>query len=183
MCVEKCRLSQVQFIIVQDYKERVHKCTATPLRDLPGFAFIRVSMPKPREEPLVLKGGIWLDVDAPILERADRKLLGQDGRVIVLDASWQRVGPLERRIRIKSGGSLNRRSLPSVLRTVYPRKSKVYDDPGAGLATVEAIFAATVLLGEPRPEVLEKYYWAQEFLDRNRTSFLEMGWEASDATS
>jgi pre-rRNA-processing protein TSR3 len=68
----------------------------------------------------------------------------------------------------RGGARLERRSLPRALTTAYPRRSKLFVDPAAGLATVEAIFAVTAILGEPRPEVLAAYPWAEEFVRRNR---------------
>ena len=161
----------IRFLIVQDYRENPRKCTALPLRGRPGFEFVRLSRPRPREEPHEVPGGLWLDVDAPPFEPADRSFLDGDGRVIVLDASWARVRTLERRLRVKAGSPVCRRSLPEPLRSAYPRKSKLYPDPDRGLATIEAIFAVTLLLGSPLREVLDTYRWTNEFLELNRPVF------------
>ena len=125
----------------------------------------------------MLPGGIWLDVNAPVFNRSDRALLEPDGRVIVLDASWARVRPLSQRLRIAPQATVERRALPTSLVTAYPRTSKIHEDPTGGLATVEAVFAVTVLLGEPRLEILEAYRWAREFLACNKSAFRHMGWE------
>ena len=37
------------------------------------------------------------------------------------------------------------RSLPAEVETAYPRRSKVFEDPAGGLATIEAIFAALAI--------------------------------------
>jgi len=65
-------------------------------------------------------------------------------------------------------GELRPRRLPA-LRTAYPRSSKTFRDPDAGLASVEALYAASVLLGEPHPEWLADYRWRDEFLRLNPT--------------
>ena len=39
-----------------------------------------------------------------------------------------------------------RRALPSGIKTAYPRVSKVFADPSAGLASVEALYAALLIL-------------------------------------
>ena len=167
----------MRFLIVQDYRENLRKCTALPLKDLPGFEILRLPLPVPREEPREIPGGLWLDVDAPVLEPGDRDVLTGDARVIVLDASWARVAPLERRLRVRDGAPLHRRSLPGSLRTAYPRRSKLFEDPAAGLATVEAVFTVTALLGEARREILETYRWAAGFLALNRSAFARLGHE------
>lgn len=165
----------IEFLIIQDFKENRRKCTAVPLADLPGFEFSRTARPQPGERPIQVPGGIWLDVDAPVLSRRDSGRLGAGDRVIVLDASWARVSPLAGRLVAGPGATLERRSLPSDLATAYPRRSKIGRDPERGLATVEAVFAVTVVLGAPRPEVLDAYRWAGAFLDRNRSVWERYG--------
>ena len=54
------------------------------------------------------------------------------------------------------------------LETAYPRRSRIHADPESGLASIEALFAATLILGESRPELLGSYRWRDEFLERNR---------------
>ncbi|MFM7921442.1 MAG: hypothetical protein ACKPJJ_14570, partial [Planctomycetaceae bacterium] len=61
------------------------------------------------------------------------------------------------------------RSLPS-LKTAYPRKSEIYEDPEGGLATIEALYAALRILRRPVAGLLDSYYWRQQFLNLN-------GWE------
>jgi pre-rRNA-processing protein TSR3 len=51
--------------------------------------------------------------------------------------------------------------------TAYPRRSRTFTDPERGLASIEALFAALALLGEPRRELLDGYRWAAEFLAAN----------------
>jgi pre-rRNA-processing protein TSR3 len=169
---------RVQFIIVQDFKENRRKCTARPLEGVAGIECLRLRRPRPGEPPAAIPGGIWLDVGAPPLAAEDRALLEGGGRVIVLDASWARVDPLSHRLRVAEGARAERRSLPGRLVTAYPRRSKLREDPPAGLATVEAVFAVTVVLGEPRPELLEGYRWAPEFLRLNAEALRDLGWDA-----
>ena len=59
------------------------------------------------------------------------------------------------------------RSLPQ-WETAYPRVSKVFNDPTSGLATIEAIYAAFVMQGRITAGLLDRYYWADQFLQKNR---------------
>ena len=61
-----------------------------------------------------------------------------------------------------------RRSIPGGIETAYPRKSKTFPDPEAGLASVEALFVASVVLGEEDATLLAGYPFAAAFLERNR---------------
>jgi len=65
------------------------------------------------------------------------------------------------------------RSIPPGFVTVYPRRSKTFDDPANGLASVEALFAASAVLGEENPKLLEGYLWKEQFLEGNRQRLLE----------
>jgi pre-rRNA-processing protein TSR3 len=169
--------AEVRFFIVQDYRENRSKCTALPLKVLQGFDFLRLPPPRAGETPAEIPGGVWLLVDGSPLERSDRDHLGGDGRVVLFDATWARLEALRRRVRPPPGARPQIRSLPADLRTAYPRRSKVYTDPAGGLASVEAIFSATVVLGDPRLEVLAGYRWARKFLEINRRVFQRAGWE------
>jgi pre-rRNA-processing protein TSR3 len=51
--------------------------------------------------------------------------------------------------------------------TAYPRSSKLFEDPEAGLATIEAIYAAYVQTGRNPAGLLDNYRWGDEFLRRN----------------
>ena len=180
--------STLPFLVIQDFKENPRKCTAEPLRGLDGFEFVRLGRPKPREKPIEVPGGICLDVDAPVLSDRDRGLLdgevargealGGGARILILDATWARLSVLRSRIVVREGTCVVRRSLPPELVTAYPRRSKLYRDPSAGLATVEAIFAAACLLGDVRPEILAAYRWGDDFVDRNRAHLtgIPSGW-------
>ncbi|HVJ86682.1 MAG TPA: hypothetical protein VM452_13615, partial [Caulifigura sp.] len=52
--------------------------------------------------------------------------------------------------------------------TAYPRTSKLFEDPAAGLATIEALVAAYVQMGRGIEGLLDGYQWREEFLKRNR---------------
>ena len=58
------------------------------------------------------------------------------------------------------------RRLPP-LATAYPRRSRTFEDPDAGLASVEALYAALHILSGPDPELLANYRWAASFLALN----------------
>jgi pre-rRNA-processing protein TSR3 len=100
---------------------------------------------------------IWLDPDGDDLGPDDRGI-----GLLLIDCTWRRVAILSKRI----DGELLRRRLPHLV-TAYPRRSKLVPDPAHGLASVEALYAATALLGAPHLELLAGYRWAAEFLAAN----------------
>lgn len=138
---------------MHDPREPANKCSLTPLRGIPGVKFVS------------LRGGrrfdagrrIWLHPDGEDLGPADR---GID--LLLVDCTWRRLPKLSKRI----DGELLPRRLPALV-TAYPRRSKLLPDPGNGLASVEALYAAIALLEAPRPELLAHYRWAADFLAAN----------------
>ena len=170
---------RIDFFVIQDYKENRRKCTVQPLTGLEGLEIRRLGIPVPGEALVEVPAGILLEVDAPVLTAEDSVYLNGSGRLVLLDATWVRLVPLVRRLCFKGTSGLQRRSLPGDFRTAYPRQSKLFEDPAGGLASVEAMFAATVLLGVPRKELLRQYRWAGEFLELNREVFSRHGWEGA----
>jgi len=161
----------IKVLVILHHKENRKKCTLTPLRRRAELE-VKVIRPAPGGyQPLEIEGGVLLQVGAPPLGPDDRALLDEDPcrRLVLIDSNWIKVPAILRSIR--SRGPLARRSLPSEVRTAYPRRSKLFRDPPGGLATVEAIAAANAILGEFDPSFLENYHWAGEFLELNRDLF------------
>lgn len=139
-------------IIVVHPKERTSKCTVAPLRGREGFVFWKF----PKRGPEPLDGYVRLGIGGPLLSADDA-----DRGLLVLDGTWKWAEKMEREFE-----DLPVRSLPT-WKTAYPRTSKLYDDPDAGLATIEAIYAAYTHLGWKTEGLLDDYYWAEEFLTLN----------------
>jgi len=112
-----------------------------------------------RERRLAAPGRVLLHPEGELLGAADA---GRD--LLLLDCSWRRLP----RLLATVDGPLQMRRLPPLV-TAYPRRSKAFADPDQGLASVEALFAASVLLGSPRPELLTGYRWSAAFLAANPT--------------
>lgn len=146
-------LHQPDVLILRDPRESAAKCSLTPLRGLPGIELVSHQTGR----RIDADGRIWLHPDGELLGPADA------GRgLFLIDCSWRRVPSL----RAAVDGELFPRRLP-LLRTAYPRKSRAFADPDAGLASVEALYAALALLGRPRRDLLAGYRWAEEFLAAN----------------
>ena len=152
----------LRFLILRDQRENRKKCTLTPLEGREGFTFVRLGP----EESFVLDSGLLLDVEGAPLRSGDRELV-REAPIVVVDASWARAAKTLSRLRMRCGSPIERRSIPPGIVTAYPRRSKVFQDPPAGLASIEAIYAASAILLEPRLDLLRDYRWAGEFLERN----------------
>jgi len=146
-------------LIVVHPREKKSKCTVRPLAGLPGFEFRRYPLRVP-----IPAGYVRLGLDGPPLSAADAA-----AGLLILDGTWRWAEKMESQL-----AEIPVRSLPPLL-TAYPRTSKVFDDPAAGLATVEAVYAALRILGRPVEDVLSHYHWREEFLNRNAAVWNELG--------
>ncbi|MEW6072440.1 MAG: hypothetical protein AB1726_07580 [Planctomycetota bacterium] len=140
-------------LILRDPRESSRKCSLSPLRGISGIEFCTY---RP-DRRIDAAGRILLHPDGEELTPADR---GAD--LLLVDCAWRRVPTLLRTV----DGSPLRRRLPP-LRTAYPRRARTSIDPPQGLASVECLYAACAILGEPRPELLAAYPWREEFLRGN----------------
>lgn len=137
-------------ILVVHPKERRSKCTVEPLRGREGFVFWKW----PRRGPEPLDGYVRLGLGGPVLSAGDASR-----GLLVLDGTWKLAAKME-----PDFADLPVRSLPSHWRSAYPRVSKLTNDPTAGLATIEAIYAAYVALGRATTGLLDEYHWRDDFL-------------------
>lgn len=140
-------------IIVVHPKEKRRKCSVEPLRGRPEFTFWKF----PYQEPETLAGYVRLGIGGPQLTEED-----YDRGLLILDGTWRLTEKMEQDyadIPVKSLGPWE---------TAYPRKSKLFEDPAAGLATIEALFAAHHQMGRETTGLLVHYHWGEEFLKINQ---------------
>jgi pre-rRNA-processing protein TSR3 len=142
----------VPITVIRHPKERRSKCSLTPLEGREDITFFRA---RPNWT-FDMTGFTVLALGAPELSTEDA------GRpLLLLDSTWRLLPQLEACLI----GEGVRRTLPAVP-TAYPRVSKIAEDPMAGMASVEALFLAKLLLGERDDALLADYYWRDLFLER-----------------
>lgn len=137
--------------VIRHPKERRSKCSLTPLEDRTDIEFYRARLGWSFD----MTGYTVLALGAPELSVADA------GRpLLLLDSTWRLLPQIEACLH----GEGVRRTLPAV-ETAYPRVSKISDNPTGGLASVEALYLARLLLGERDDSLLDAYYWRAGFLE------------------
>lgn len=139
-------------IIVVHPKERRSKCSVEPLRSRSDFRFYRF----PDHVTLPLDGYVRLGLGGKELSADDA-----NSGLLVLDGTWKLAAKMEPAYR-----DIPVRTLP-VIRTAYPRVSKISTDPDGGLATVEAVYAALRIMNRQVDGILDDYYWKDQFLTEN----------------
>ncbi len=141
-------------------RENRAKCSVEPLRGQSQFEFW--TFPKCGPQPL--DGYVRLGIGGSLLTASDRAT-----GLLLLDGTWRLAERME-----KNFSSLPIRSLLP-WQTAYPRVSKVYADPSAGLATIEALVAAHLQMGLDTTGLLDSYRWKDEFLSRNEALITQCG--------
>lgn len=142
--------------VIRHPKERRSKCSLTPLEGRPDVSFYKARPGWTFD----MTGFTVLALGAPVLSEADA------GRpLLLLDSTWRLLPQVEACLY----GEGIFRTLPSV-ETAYPRVSKIASDPLGGLASVEALYLAKLLLGERDDRLLEAYYWKDTFIETLKRS-------------
>lgn len=153
-------------IILRHRKENLKKCSLHGLENRKDMQFY--SYPNDRLPPLL--NYILLTLEAPPLSIEDR-----NHGLFIIDGTWRYAAVMEKQI--PKENSLILRSIPNEFRTAYPRKQTGCPDSERGLASLEALFIAQVILGKETEGLLSHYYFAEEFLQKNREGIAKFALE------
>lgn len=146
-------------VVLRHRKENLKKCSLRGLEGREDFLFYTY----PKHALPDLSGYLILSLDAPPLTSKDA-----DRGLFVLDGTWRYS---ERMFENTQGlDKLEKRSLPGIFKTAYPRAQEDCPDPRRGLASIEAIFIAYLILGRDTTGLLDNYYWKDDFLRYNQLS-------------
>jgi pre-rRNA-processing protein TSR3 len=143
----------LQDVVIRHPRERKSKCSLQPLCGRPDIHFLNAC----EGFRFDATGYILLALDAPVLSSDDAAL-----PLLILDSTWRLLPQLQATLY----GNPVPRSLPTHLRTAYPRISKITPDPARGLASVEALYAARRLQGRTTEALLQNYHWRDLFLSQ-----------------
>ena len=137
--------------VIRHPKEKIRKCSLRFLHERPEMTFLRGNPGFVFDAT----GFTLVAVDAEPLSTKDN-----ERPLLLLDSTWRWLPQL---LACVSGEPIHR-SIPGNVRTAYPRISKVFEDPEAGLASIEALYLARKLLGDDDPSLLDGYHWKDQFL-------------------
>ena len=147
-------------ILYRHARENLKKCSLTGLEqrdDLLFFTYPQDSLPQLLGADLA--GYLLLKIGAPPLQKEDAAK-----GLLLIDATWRLAQKIEKSL---APYSLETRSLPKGIRTAYPRRQSDCPCPDEGLATVEALYLAHLLLAKPTEGLLDHYHWKETFFSKN----------------
>lgn len=155
---------QHPILIYRHRRENLKKCSLRGLESNPNFKFLTY----PKDSLPNLDHYILLDISAPPLTITDCYK-----GLFILDATWRYAATMLNQIQpqIKT---MIRRSIPSFISTAYPRRQEDCPNPKTGLASVEALYTACAIMGWTTENLLDHYYWKNEFLEMNKVFFKEL---------
>lgn len=107
-----------------------------------------------------LGGYLLLTLDAPPLTLED-----QSYGLFLIDGTWRHAMTMFSQL--PKPHLFQCRSLPSHLKTAYPRRQEDCLDPDRGLASVEALYFAYHLLQRPTEGLLDTYHWKERLFQKN----------------
>jgi pre-rRNA-processing protein TSR3 len=147
-------------IILRHRRENLKKCSLRGLEQRPDLQFYTY----PKDPLPSLDSYILLTLEAPLLEKEDK-----EKGLFLIDGTWRHSEVMLSQV--KKYNIFQMRSLPKELQTAYPRRQEDCLDPGRGLASIEALYAAYVMMGKDPTGLLDLYYWKNAFLEKNRSFF------------
>lgn len=141
-------------LILRHRRENLKKCTLTGLENRSGLLFYTY----PTDSLPDLSNCLLLKVGAPVLTREDASK-----NLLLIDGTWRLASVMEKQIPYP----LEARSLPPGWKTAYPRRQTECPNPEEGLASIEALYAASLILGLETDGLLDRYHWKEPFLAKN----------------
>lgn len=126
----------------------------------------------PPKKPIPLNDKwLVLSVQAPPLSQADSQR-----ELLILDGTWRYAALMKKyidKLCIENNPEnpvlLEERSIPKGWRTAYPRRQEDCEDPSTGLASIEAIAIAYLILDRDPTGLFDNYHWKSDFLKINAT--------------
>jgi pre-rRNA-processing protein TSR3 len=149
--------------ILRHRKENLKKCSLRGLEERKDLLFYTY----PLTMPSSLNGYVMLHLDQENTQ--ELSMNDKDCGLFLLDSTWNYE--MKMHDTIKKNHSLIYRSLPKNFVTAYPRKQTACLEPERGLATVEALYIAYIILQRDTDNLLKYYHWHEAFLKKNAESF------------
>jgi pre-rRNA-processing protein TSR3 len=143
-------------LILRHRKENLKKCSLRGLEQRSDILFFTY----PKDTLPDLSQHILLTINAPPLTPKDEAY-----GLFLIDGTWKHAEKMFNQL--THPHLFQERSLPSVYQTAYPRRQDDCSDPMRGLASVEALYIAYRILGRDFNDLLNNYFWKENFLKKN----------------
>lgn len=144
-------------LIIRHKKENLRKCSLRGLENRADLRFLTY----PFQNLPPLTGYVML-----VMEGAPELSIEDAGRgILLLDSTWHYLPKMVSAV--EKTASCEKRVLPSLYRTAYPRCQADCVDPERGLSSIEALYLVHQILHRSTEGLLDHYYWKKQFLQIN----------------
>lgn len=148
---------QCNAIIIRHRKENLKKCSLRSLESRKDMQFLTY----PFTELPPLENFVMLVMEgAPLLSKEDH-----NKGILLLDSTWRYLPKMVEAV--ERTAVVEKRCLPGLYLTAYPRDQKDCVDPVRGLASVEALYISYKLMGKDTAGILDHYHWKEQFMELN----------------
>jgi pre-rRNA-processing protein TSR3 len=147
----------MQTYILRHQRENLKKCSLRGLEQRPDCRFFTY----PTSVLPDLSHHVLLALEAPPLQSSD-----SNSGIFLLDATWRYAAKMLSFV--EQHAVIEKRSIPRGFRTAYPRRQEDCPDPEEGLASIEALYIAYIILGRDPTGLLDSYHWKEAFLKKNQ---------------
>ncbi len=141
-------------IILRHRRENLKKCSLRGLEELSSFSFYTY----PKDHLPEHAGYILLSLGEKELSYEDK-----DYGIYLIDGTWKLASKMDKTLPFHP----EKRSLPKGFKTAYRRRQEDCEDPESGLASIEALYIAYVILDRTDESLLDNYHFKDEFLAKN----------------
>lgn len=148
-------------LVIRHRRENLKKCSLRGLESRSDCLFIRYPfdhLPNLEQHFLLVMDG------AEELSTYDC-----DRGLILLDSTWRYLPKMVKAV--QSGKHIQKRILPKIYKTAYPRRQDDCSDPERGLSSLEAMYIAYTILNRSTDGLLDSYFWRDRFLELNALTF------------
>jgi hypothetical protein len=151
---------RLNYIIISRDSKVEKKCTLYPLRSRPDFSFrtIKDQIPIPSNSILLFPDGEPFSEDLLYDIKGDELHKDPVLNIVLIDSRWKKAKGIADKLQ-----DIRRVSLEGYV-TGAQRKDP---PPEGGLASVEALYLASLYLGRPDPTLLSNYHFKDRFFGLN----------------
>lgn len=143
--------------VIRHRRENLKKCSLRGLEARPDFTFFTYP---PKTQIPINPDFLLLTLNGTPLSPSDK-----NRELLILDGTWRYATTMKKYV--DSICTLEERSIPQGWITAYPRRQEDCEDPSSGLASIEAIAIAFLVMGRDPSGLFSHYFWKDKFLKIN----------------
>lgn len=149
-------------IIFRHRRENLKKCSLKGLENRHDMQFFTY----PKDHFFDVNNYVLLTLDGKEISEEDENM-----GIFLIDGTWKYAQKMLNNL--PESVLKNKRSIPKIIKTAYPRRQTLCPSPEEGLSSIEALYIAYLITKKDPANMLDHYYWKNDFIKKNK-SFLNL---------